>query len=292
MGYDDEIEVEYDTTGVPRPEEGGSLYSIRLTDYLYKKLNSVNNEDVLSGEEDFSENDISKYGLTENDGKINISTTSKLIKYLKSLVYVNVERLNAKLDEKLDVLDYVVDDELKSNSNNPVRNNVLYDKFNEFTSHLNNKSNLNHTHNITEVNSLNSMMGEKVDRSEFNNHVNNKSNPHNVNLSQLGFNDTGWDSAPLTQTSLSASDFPSCRRYGKMVLLRFNVTTYKTFKKNTTVFTLKSQFRPNHTVWGVAYKVGTGDSFTYTLETSGNLKFGTDIANGTSIRIYDCFFTA
>lgn len=287
MGYNDEIEVEYDTTGVPQPEDRGSVYSLKLSGYFYNKLNNINNHDDISGEDDFTAEEINTYNLDETDGKINISTTKKLVNYLKSLIKINVEKLdNAKLDKE----DYVVDNELK-NSSNPLSNSIIYNKFNEIIGILNNKSNLNHTHSIEEVRLLNNSMDLKADKTDLSNHTSNKNNPHGVNLSQLGFTDSGWDMTPLTQSSLSASDFPSCRKYGKMVILRFNAQMYKTFNANTTVFTLKTQYRPNHYVAGFAYKVGSGDCFTFSIETNGNLKFGTKIPSDTTVRIYVPFFT-
>ena len=112
-----------------------------------------------------------------------------------------------------------------------------------------------------------------------------------INAMQPKLEDTGWDSIPLTQSSLSASNFPCCRKYGKLVILDFHAEMYKKFSKNTTVFTLKSQYCPNHNFYGFAYKGGTGDCITFSIDTSGNLKFGGDLANGTAIRLNECFFT-
>lgn len=180
MGYNDEIEVEYDTTDVPRPESGGSLYSTKLSGYFYNKINSIDNE-----EDDFSSEEISQYQLEENNGKINISTTSKLIRYLKSLIKVNIERLDSKVDNKLNKSEYVIDNELK-NSQNPLSNNVIYNKFNEIMSALANKSNISHTHNINEISSLSTNIDLKANKTDLNNHTSNKNNPHGVTKSQIG----------------------------------------------------------------------------------------------------------
>ena len=65
----------------------------------------------------------------------------------------------------------------------------------------------------------------------------------------------------------------------------------KNVKANATFCTLKTTYRPNHTVYGVAYKIGEGSSLTYSIGTDGKLIFGAPVSNGTRIRIYDCFFT-
>lgn len=113
-----------------------------------------------------------------------------------------------------------------------------------------------------------------------------------INAMQPKLEDTGWDSTPTTQSdSGKLSNFPYCRKYGKLVILRLNAEAYQKITKDTTVFTLKSQYRPNYSIAGFAYKVGSGDCITYNLDSSGNLKFGTDVAMGTKIRIYDPLFT-
>ena len=114
----------------------------------------------------------------------------------------------------------------------------------------------------------------------------------NINTKEPKLTDTGWDSIPLTQTSLDATEYPYCRKYGKLVLLDFHAELHRKFAKSTIVFTLKSEYRPNHTLYGFAYKVGTGDCVTFNLYTNGDLKFNADVANGTKIRINECFFTS
>jgi len=185
MGYNDEIEVEYDTTGVPQPEDRGSVYSLKLSGYFYNKINNINNEDEISGEDDFTENDISTYQLEENNGKINISTTKRLIKYLKSLIKVNINRLDSEVDKKLNKDEYVIDNTLK-NSQNPVSNNIINNKFNEIIGILGNKSNISHTHSVDEVRSLNDTIDLKADKTQLSSHTSNKSNPHAVTKSQIG----------------------------------------------------------------------------------------------------------
>ena len=76
-------EIEYNTNGDETPEhETGNVYSKKLSGYFYNKINTISNNDEFTAEE------ITEYGLEEVNGRINISTTKRLIKYLKSFIKV------------------------------------------------------------------------------------------------------------------------------------------------------------------------------------------------------------
>lgn len=102
---DEEINVEYDRDGVPLPtERDGNGYSTELTEYVYPKLNGISNNN------EFSQQELSTYGLEESNGKINISTTRRLIKYLKAYAKLYADKLvttiNSEIDGKVDESDY------------------------------------------------------------------------------------------------------------------------------------------------------------------------------------------
>ena len=304
MANDEEIHVEYDTTGVPSNlGNSENSYSAKISSYFYNKLNSIDVND------DFTQDEINEYGLNVSNGKINISTTVKLINYLKSYVKSAKNNLdnvifelrrdvNDKLDKKLNITDYKVDSQLNTNSKNPLTNKIISQNINRLDSLVNGKSNLGHTHEIDDINYLPITIGdiydeldEKASNDELQGHINNKTNPHNVTLAQLGITDTGWDEWPITQNSFSSDGGIYCRKYGKIVVITWSGEVYRNVKANATFCTLKTIYRPNHTVYGVAYKIGQGSSLTYSIGTDGKLIFGADVSNGTRIRIYDCFFT-
>lgn len=167
MANDEEIEVEYDRTGVTTSTANNTGFSEELSVYLYPKLNSIPNNG------DFSAEDIQMYSLDVDNNNINISTTKKLINYLKSFVKKSLKSINDRLDGKLDIDDYIIDEELDANSGNPVANRALYNEFE-------NKASAIHNHEISDVNSLSSILDG------FGNHLDNFSNPHNVTPAQLG----------------------------------------------------------------------------------------------------------
>ena len=88
--------TEYDRHNVPTPERiGGNAYSTKLSGYFYNKINSILNEE-------FESTDITTYGLeldASNPNNINISTTSKLIKYLKAFTKLLTDKLSDRIDE-------------------------------------------------------------------------------------------------------------------------------------------------------------------------------------------------
>lgn len=176
--------------------DDGTVYSVKISDYFYNKIEKVDNG--INDEKDFTNDEITTYELsTDDEGKINISTTSKLINYLKSFIKSKINKLSSDIDEvntsideldakKLNAENYVVDNTLKSNSTNPVSNNVLFNKFNE-------KSNISHVHNKSDIISLNNDLSTinnnintKANNVDLINHINNKNNPHTVTKAQLG----------------------------------------------------------------------------------------------------------
>ena len=66
-----------------------NCYKVVLSGYFYHIISKIRNNG------DFTENDIQTYGLSVTDDKIDISTTKKLINYLKAYVF-------KKLDDKAD----------------------------------------------------------------------------------------------------------------------------------------------------------------------------------------------
>lgn len=101
---DNEINVEYDRTGVPLPENGEGNYEVELSEYVYPKLEEIPKDDI------FTQQEINTYGLIVNNNKINISTTHRLINYLKSFVksYCKslVGNVEGDVSNKVDVDDY------------------------------------------------------------------------------------------------------------------------------------------------------------------------------------------
>lgn len=91
-----------DKTGIPTTNNGNTEngYSVEITDYVYNKISSVDNDG------DFTNAEIEEYDLDVSNDKINISTTGKLIKYLKSFAKVCSKEINNKLN-KSEYYDYV-----------------------------------------------------------------------------------------------------------------------------------------------------------------------------------------
>ena len=175
--------VQYDKTGVPVPisENDGSNYSVNLSNYFYTKLNSIRNSN------DFSNADITNYELDVSNGNINISTTGKLINYLKSLINVNVSKLNSKIDTKLDSDDYVVDTALKSNSTNPVTNKAINTKFTQIEGLFDNKSNVGHVHNMSEVNSLDTTIANLTNTIGTKSNLNHSHSANDISIDSQNF---------------------------------------------------------------------------------------------------------
>ena len=215
-------------------------FSTELTQYLYPKLSSIANGGEFSAEE------IEEYDLTESNGQIVISTTKKLINYLKSFVKKSIKELESDIDDKLDKSDYIVDDALSNNSRNPVENKIINTKFGEIESSLNNKSNINHTHDFSGVNGLNnkitsieSDLSSKANNSDLTNHKNNKQNPHDVTASQLNIN---WQSTSVDGVYVC---YP-------LNLIRITKTLHVTLSKENwanTLLVIPSQFHPNYHIY-------------------------------------------
>ena len=84
---------EIDKTGVPtNTGDSSNGYSVEITDYVYHKLSNINNNG------DFTNAEITEYGLSVSNDKIDISTTGKLINYLKSFAKVCAKQISNKLD--------------------------------------------------------------------------------------------------------------------------------------------------------------------------------------------------
>lgn len=130
-----------------------SGFSQKLNDYLYPVINTINNEDE-NGNIEFTIEEIERYNLNIINNKIDISTSKKLINYLKSFTKKSIKHLNEKLNEldnKLDIEDYVIDNDLDEDSENPISNKCLSNKFKEIEELINNKSNIVHSHSIDDV---------------------------------------------------------------------------------------------------------------------------------------------
>lgn len=106
-------EITLDKRGIPTNTGGNQNgYSVEISDYVYEKIFEIDDDT-------FTEQEIEDYGLNVGGGKVDVSTTHKLINYLKSFVNkhmtnvqndfddVNVElaRINTRIDNiKYDVL--------------------------------------------------------------------------------------------------------------------------------------------------------------------------------------------
>lgn len=111
MAYEDEVNVEYNDNNVPTDSE--NYYATKISDYFYGKLNRLEDDD-------FTEQDIIDYQLEDivtNDGKFNISTTKKLIRYLKSFVKLY-------LKDKVDASEYDSDLQSTQSDIRSLRNDV------------------------------------------------------------------------------------------------------------------------------------------------------------------------
>lgn len=190
-------EEEYDTSGVSG-EESINVISNNLSEYLYPKVNTISNDDG-SGGVDFTEDEIRNYSLdVNNHGEINISTTKKLIKYLKSFVKKSTNaiynNLRNEFDGEFDVLndkyDYI-ENYVENDLSDSLRT-YIDDEFASIDEILDDKANISHTHNISDINllqnnftTLTNNINKKANSSDLVNHSNNKNNPHNVTLQQL-----------------------------------------------------------------------------------------------------------
>ena len=191
----DEIEVEYDTSGVNIPSNNTEGFSNNLSEYLYPKLPYVENDDG-NGNAEFSEDDIEDYGLDVTDNKINISTTHKLIKYLKSYVKKSVIKTSLSLRSEFNNMISGINTSLENmitEADVDAKINTVVTNFNRS---LNDKSTIGHVHDIEDITylnnkfiTINNAIESKANTSDLTNHVNNKNNPHNVTLEQLGYND-------------------------------------------------------------------------------------------------------
>lgn len=94
-----------DKTGIPTNNNNNTenSYSVEITDYIYHKVSNIDNNG------DFTNNEITEYGLNINNDKIDISNTNKLINYLKSFVKVCVKSVKSELDDEVDRLDGIID---------------------------------------------------------------------------------------------------------------------------------------------------------------------------------------
>ena len=255
MANDDADNVVYDRSGVPLPEERDEdYYGVKISPYFYNRMSRINIDS------DFSLGDINTYNLSVSNNQVDISTSKKLINYLKSLLRVNVNRLDSRIDDKLDKTSYVVDSSLKTNSNNPVRNSVITNKVNDLQSAINTKSDISHTHTMSQVSSLNSTItninteiSKKANATDLTNHINNKKNPHEITLKQLGIDDTGWVELTYAKSGFTPvfEDYPpEIRRVGDVVQVRHSVKTTKTFNLSSwtdylPICKLPVKFRPS-----------------------------------------------
>ena len=111
-----------------------------------------------------------------------------------------------------------------------------------------------------------------------------------IDTMQPKLEDTGWDTWPITGSSINAYDPPYCRKYGKLVVLSFNSTVANTLKKDKIFFTLKSEFRPDKSYFDYAITYG-GTPVAVAIKTDGTCTFGKDISSETGIRINAVYFT-
>ena len=305
---DNEINVNYNTNGVPSElpsSENVNGFSEELSDYLYPKLNNIENIDN-NGDVEFSSDELETYGLNESNNKIDISSTKKLIKYLKSYAKKLVDSFSSRLEEldesKLDVSNYVIDDELKDDSSNPVANNVLYQQINDIIQTFDSYANLIHTHDISDINSLSSELSsirtdlnKKVSGTELANHVT-ANNPHNITLEKLGVddyedNDARKLSSILGAQHVSYTSTPRCRKYGKMVMMTYDGTVKSGVERGKALFILKDEYHPKSKVETTAYRVGTGKTATCNIDANGKVFFGGTLPSNDNVRINVTYMT-
>ncbi len=302
---DNEINVEYDTDGVPSELPSGDNvngFSEELSNYLYPKLTTIENYDENLVTE-FTPNQIQEYGLETNSNQdIDISTTRKLIKYLKAYSKKIVSGLTNRVEElengKLNITDYIVDRGLSETSNNPVANSVLYRELHDIRMAIGQCVGLEHAHNIEDIfglgdalSGLGNSLNYKLDETEFTNHTN-ADNPHNITLEKLGVNDIEKTDTPSTVIgrSIKLTDGkPYCRKYGKMIFLNFNGTLKVQLGDGVTLFTLSEEFRPKRQVYCTVYRVGTGKTGTCRIGTDGKVWFGATLPKDETLRICECY---
>lgn len=242
MPNDDTINVEYDTNGVTIPDERNLRgFREKLSEYLYPKLTYINNRDE-NNDIEFSASDIERYGLEESNGRINIVTTNKLINYLKSFVKKNINDVNevignhessiSELGSKVSGLEDVID--IESDSLENYINNSISNSFGILDETLDDKADINHTHNISDVNSLdntlntlNDTVNSKANSVDLSNHINDKSNPHQTTLEQLGVIDSGWIRFNVTNSAMKhwSGQELEYRKIGNIVHMRGAVTS-------------------------------------------------------------------
>ena len=278
MANDDNINVSYDRSGVPLPDENNIHgFSEELSNYLYPKLNTIENK-TRTGETEFSNTEINNYGLNIVNNKIDISSTKKLINYLKAIsnkigdyvtdnineIYTQIEYLSSS---KLNISDYNIDDTL-GNSGNPVSNNAIYNKFQEIINSISNldsrKANIQHTHSMSEISNLTreisglgTSLAHKADKSLLSNHTNQQvylnDNPHGINdaLNSLKTEISTWEKIDLGNYNNYATLYVN--KLLKLAKFRYSVDSYTAsstgrvylHKKNMVI---PAQYQPKTTV--------------------------------------------
>lgn len=308
---DNKINVEYDTDGVPSELPSGENvngFSEELSNYLYPKLNTIENYDENLVTE-FTPSQIQQYGLETNSNEdIDISTTRKLIKYLKAYSKKISSGLSNRVGElengKLNITDYVVDRGLSETSNNPVANSVLYNELHDIRMAIGRCVGLEHAHNIDDVFGLGDALSDlgkqirnKLDSTTFTTHTN-ANNPHNITPSKIGLEyrydvDARYWSNPNKKVAFY-SDFPSCTKWGNIVFLNYDGELYMNLEKGKPIFTLKSAYRPKFTIRTTVYRVGTGKTGTCNINPNGDVTFGASFnvetaPNDVKLRISECY---
>lgn len=303
---DNKINVEYDTGGVPSELPSGDNvngFSEELSDYLYPKLTTIENydEDLVT---EFTPSQVQEYGLETNSNEdIDISTTRKLIKYLKAYskkvgksVSDRVDELETSLNGKLNISDYIIDRGLNESSNNPVANSVIYKELRDLRQNFMD-SLLGHAHNIEDVfglgdalSDLGNGLNSKLDKIDFTNHTT-ANNPHNITLEKLGVVDIEDSDAEVDTLGgkVYTYDFPYCRRYGKMIFFNFDGSLIADLDKGAGLFTLREEFRPKKQIYCTVYRVGTGKTGTCRIGTNGKVWFGANLQHGEKLRICECY---
>lgn len=301
---DNEINVEYDTDGVPSELPSGDNvngFSEELSNYLYPKLNTIENYDENLVTE-FTPSQVQEYGLeTNSNGDIDISTTRKLIKYLKAFSKKISKSISDRVTDlengKLNITDYIVDRGLSETSNNPVANSVLYRELHDIRMAIGQCVGLEHAHNIEDIfglgdalSGLGNGLNYKLDETEFTNHTN-ADNPHNITLEKLGVEEIENTKAEVLTLGrrIYSYESPYCRKYGKMIFLNFDGTLIADLDKGVALFTLREEFRPKRQVWCTVYRVGIGKSGTCKIGTDGKVWFGATLPHGESLRICECY---